>query len=101
MLPEEHDVVCQSPVVLLLCFSHIPTFTWPHHCTGRVLRALLASACRLLMTAPGRTRQVTISSRLALPICRLASNVCLRYVVTANMLSLVPSFFWYVPVSAL
>src|SRR5712691_11148780 len=59
MLPEESDVVCQSPEVsLLLCFSHIPTFVLPYHCAGRVPRVLLASACLLLVTAHGRTRQI-------------------------------------------
>ena len=81
-------------VSLLFCCSHIPTFTLPHHCTGRVPRVLLASACLLLVTAHGRTRQVTISSRLALPICRLASNVCLQHGATVTMLGLHTFFIW-------
>src|SRR4029434_8775897 len=95
MLLEESDVVGQLPVVsLLLCCSHLPTFILLHHGTGRVPRAPIASACLLLSTAHGRTRQVTISSCLALPICRLASNVCLRHGATATMLSLYTFFIW-------
>src|SRR5215510_4344997 len=79
MLPEESDEVCEISVVsLLLCFSHISTFVLLHPDTARVPRALLAAARLLLLTAHGRTRQVTISSCLALPIRRLASNACLR-----------------------
>src|SRR5262245_58676997 len=93
MLPEESEVVCRLSVVSLLRWcSHILTFVLLHHCTARVSRAFLISACCLLMTAHGWTRQVTLSSRLALPICRLASNVCLRYGATAPMLSLYTFF---------
>src|SRR2546427_9599334 len=92
MLPEESDVVCQLPgVPLLFCFHHIPTFVLSSHCASRAPRVLLASACLLLSTAHGQTRQVTIPARLALPISRLASNACLRHGATATMLGLYTS----------
>src|SRR2546427_524718 len=101
MLPEESDVVRQIPVVsLLLCCSHIPTFILLHHGTGRVPRALLASACLLLITAHGRTGQVTIFSHLALPIRRLASSACLQHGATVTMLDLYTSSVQHSPRSA-